>query len=461
MQRTTDMTKGSITKLLLKFSLPLIITNIGQQLYMIADAAIVGRGVGVRALAAVGSADWLYWLILWTVMGFTQGFSVFIAKSFGEKNYRDMNKTIAMSTIVCAAVGIILTICGLVAAKPVLELLDTPQDIFDGALTYLVTMVSGTLVISAYNMASTILRALGDGKSPLIAMLVAALMNIGLDCLFVFGFGWGIFGAAFASVIAQFFSFVYCFFRIKKISIIKLEREMWNIDLALIGKIVKFCTPMAMQYMIIALGGLILQSTINLQGSFFVAGYTAVNKLYGLLECTAISFGTAFATFFSQNYGAGNYDRMRKGVNVGFMMCLVASVLIGILFFFFSRQLLSLFLDKALEGGEQALDIGVNYLNVMSVTLLILYLIYVYKNILQSVQISCWSVVSGFSEFLVRVGMGKILVDMWGQNTLYFIEPSAWLAAVLTVAVPYYIMRKRILPKSEQSVSEFSGIPKE
>ena len=172
MSKTVDMTGGNPTKHILTFALPLIVTNIGQQLYMIADAAIVGRGVGVQALAAVGATDWCYWLVMWTVTVLTQGFSTFVSRYFGEKNYPTMNKTIAMSVVLCAGMALVLTVGGLAASKPLLRLLNTPEDIFDGAALYLMTMISGTVIVTAYNMSASILRALGDGRTPMIAMVI-------------------------------------------------------------------------------------------------------------------------------------------------------------------------------------------------------------------------------------------------------------------------------------------------
>ena len=297
-------------KLLLSFSLPLIITNIGQQLYMIADASIVGRGVGVKALAAVGATDWSYWLILWTVTGLTQGFSTFVSRYFGEKNYKDVNKVIAMSTVLCIVIGAFMTVLGLVAARPLLELLNTPDDIIGGATTYLITMVAGTLIVTAYNMASAILRAFGDGKTPMIAMVIAAVLNIGLDILFVFAFRWGIFGAALASVISQLVSFGFCFVRIRSIDCVHMDRSVWKIDWKMVRDMLAFGLPLAFEHIIIAVGGILLQSAVNLQGSIFIAGYTATNKVYGLLECSAISVGLASSTFLAQNYGAGQLERV-------------------------------------------------------------------------------------------------------------------------------------------------------
>ena len=449
MQRTTDMTTGNPVKLILKFAFPLILANLGQQLYMIVDAAIVGRGVGVKALASVGAADWIYWLILWTVIGFSQGFSVFVSKSFGEKNYAEMNKNIAMSSVLCVFLGILLTFAGLVVAPMLLNVLDTPQDIVGGARVYLTTMLSGTLIVTAYNMASSILRALGDGRSPLIAMGIAALLNVGLDLLFVFVFEWGIFGAALASVLAQLFSFVYCAFRIVKVDCIHLSKSAFELDFPLMKKLLVFGIPMAFQYIVIALGGIILQSTVNLQGSIFVAGFTAVNKLYGLLESTAISLGIAFSTFFAQNFGAENYKRVRNGLNTGIVMLVGASAIVTFIVLLFTEPLLKIFLDTTTPEGPEALKIAVKYLLVITIPLSVLYLLHLYKNALQSLGIASWSVVSGFGEFFMRVVMSKIVVLYLGTEVLFYVEPFAWLGGLVFVFVPYYILRNKILPASE------------
>jgi len=261
MQRVTSMTEGNPAKLILSFAFLLILTNVGQQLYMIVDASVVGRGIGVKALAA----------------------------------------------------------------RPLLVLLQTPEDIIGGATVYLLTMISGTLIVMAYNMAAAVLRTFGDGRSPLHAMLIAAFLNAGLDLLFVMVFRWGIFGAAIASVSAQLVSFLYCLTQIKKIAYVQIPKNTWIPDRKMLKELLAFGLPIAFQYIVIAISGIVLQSTINTQGSSFIAGCTATNKLYGLLESTAISLGLAFSTFFSQNYGAGKKARMKKGVQTGVKIVVAAA----------------------------------------------------------------------------------------------------------------------------------------
>lgn len=443
MKRVTNMTEGKPGKLILLFAIPLIFTNIGQQLYMIVDASIVGRGVGVKALAAVGSTDWSYWLILWTITGLTQGFGVFVSRYFGERNYNKMNRAITMSTILCAVIGIVLTGIGVLGAKPLLLLLETPADILDGAVIYLTAMAAGTMIVMAYNMAASILRALGDGRSPLIAMLIAGLLNIGLDLLFVLVFHWGILGAAIATVSAQLLSFLYCLVKIRRIEYVNITKEDWKADCRMIKELLVFGLPLAFQYIVIAVSGMVMQSTINAQGSIFVAGYTASNKLYGLLESTAISLGFSFSTFFAQNYGAGKIARVREGVRTGLKISAVLAVGITGVMLLIGKYLLQAFIDAGEQEGPAALEIGMHYLIIMSVFLIVLYIIHVYRNALQAAGISIWSMVSGFVECLVRIIVAKMIVWWAGSNILFYIEPMAWFGALLCIVIPYYAYRRK------------------
>lgn len=448
------MTVGSPTKHLLKFAFPLIVTNLGQQLYMIVDAAIVGRGVGVRALAAVGATDWIYWLILWTVTGVTQGFSTYISRYFGEKNYRSMNKSIAGSILLCAAMGVIFTTAGLVCARPLLVLLRTPEDILGDATLYLTTMIVGTAIVIAYNMAASILRALGDGRTPLIAMVIAALLNIGLDCLFVFAFGWGIFGAAMASVLSQLVAFAFCLLRICKIECVKIGTDAFRVGKKNLLGMLLFGLPVAAQYILISLGGIILQSSINTQGSAFIAGYTATNKVYGLLESSSLSLGLAVSTFLAQNYGAGLIDRVRKGLARALVIVSLFAVGVTAIALPLRRSVLSLFIDSADTVGGDALDIAEHYMTIVLSCLIILYLLHIYRNALQAIGVSAWSMVSGALEFVARVVMSKVVINYIGSDALFISEPVAWLGALLGVMLPYFWYARKLLGRKPTKVKE-------
>lgn len=447
MRNTVDMTVGSPTKHILKFALPLILTNLGQQLYMVADAAIVGRGVGVKALAAVGATDWVNLMFIWIAIGFTQAFSSFISRYYGEKNYEKMNKTIAISTLLCVVIGIVLAVSGMLSAGPLLKILKTPGDIKDGAVTYLTIMTGGMLIVTAYNMAASVLRSFGNGRAPLIAMLISAVLNVGLDCLFVFVFGWGIVGAAAASLTAQLFSFLYCLTEIRRITIIKLTRESWRLDLKLIKELLLFGVPIVMQFIAIALGGIILQSSVNNEGSIFGAAYTATNKVYALLESSAISIGLACSTYLAQNYGAGEIKRFKKGVVTGELIVFVLAVIVMVLTFILREPIMRLFVDVNEPGGSEALGISIHFLNILLVCLTILYSIHIFRNALVAMGVSFWPMISGISECVCRVIMGKIAIRSMGSDALFIAEPLSWIAALLFVIIPYFFYRQKVLNK--------------
>ena len=439
------MTKGSPMRLLLAFSLPLLLTNLGQQLYIIVDAAIVGRGIGVKALAAIGASDWTYWMLIWTIMGLTQGFGTFVSRAFGEKDFAKMNRCIAMSTILSIALGAILTVAGIATARPLLATLKTPADIIDDAVLYLISMMAGILIVTLYNIAASVLRAFGNGRHPLYAMVIAAVLNIVLDLIFVIAFGWGLIGAAIASVISQFISFLYCLRQLRKISYIKMTRKTWFPDMPMLVNLTRFGIPIALLYIIIAAGGIALQAAVNQQGSLFVAGFTATNKLYGLLECAAISLGLAIATFTAQNFGAGDKARVRKGVRTGLMLSILASFAVSALTIPGGKCLLQAFIDPMVADGTQALAIAERYLFFMSAFLSILFPIHIYRNALQSLGDSVWPMLSGVAETILRIAVGFVIVSFAMPQLLFYAEPAAWFCALVVSAVPYYWYRHRLL----------------
>ena len=446
MSRVTDMTQGKPARLMLTFAFPVILTNLGQQLYQIVDAAIVGRGVGVDALAAVGCTDWTYWMILWSMSVMTAGFATFVSRFFGQQDYERMNHSILISAALSGIIALVLTVLGLLLARPLLVFMGTPDNILGDAVTYLSTMIAGTLIMTAYNLAASILRSFGDGKSPLTAMIIAALLNIALDLFCVMMLDWGVFGAAIASVTSQLIAFLYCLAKIRKIEYVKFDKQILNWDWKLAWEILRFGLPLGIQYIIIHLGGMIVQSTINFQGSSFIAGYTAINKLYGLLECTAISLGNAFTTFASQNYGAGNYKRVRSGVNTAIFLAVGAALVIMAVALPLNQVLPQLFMDVSQAGAQEALDVASRYLIIMALSLPVLYLVYVHRNNLQAIGVASWSLISGIAEALVRVILAKLFFSWLGTEVLFYIEPLAWLAAWLFVLVPYYYYQKRRLP---------------
>lgn len=435
MERVKNMTEGHPAFLMISFAFPLIIANFGQQLYMIVDAMIVGKGVGVEALAAVGATDWSYWLVLWTVQALTQGFAIPVSQYFGEGSNGKVRKAVAMSVKLCLLTGIVLTVLSLLIARPLLRILQTPDNIFDGAAAYLFTMFAGILIVMAYNMASSILRAFGDGRTPMIAIAVAAVVNVVLDLLFVLVFRWGIVGAAAASVTAQFLAFTYCLFVLRKLDWARPETADWQNDSAIIRNQCRLGMPLAVQHMLIAVGGMILQSVINKQGFVFIAGFTATNKIYGLLESSAISFGYAVTTYMAQNYGGRLVGRIRRGLLHASLIATLLSACISVVMIFCGRAVLGLFIDRSNPNAAQVLEIAYHYLFIMSCLLASLYLLYVFRNTLQSLGNATASLFSGLAEFFARVCAACVFTRVAGVEALFFAEPFAWICAVVIVAV--------------------------
>ena len=283
MARITDMTTGKPAKLLVAFALPMLFGNVFQQMYSLVDTLIVGRGVGVTGLSAVGSAGWLDWFFLGNIMGLMQGFMVLIAQRFGAEDLKGLRKAVAMSVLLAGAAIVVFTAVSLISARPLLELLKTPAKTIDMSHSYIRVIFIGIPVIVAYNLFASILRALGNSRTPLVAIIVASLLNIGLDLLFVLVFKWGVVGAAAATVTAQFFSAVLCFAAVLKIPVLKMERRDWKIDWHVLGRLLKLGLPLMFNSVVISLGGLAVQYTVNSFGPVFVASITAAQRVGGLM----------------------------------------------------------------------------------------------------------------------------------------------------------------------------------
>lgn len=437
-ERIKDMTSGKPAGLLLSFALPLMLGSICQQLYTMVDTMVVGQVLGVEALAALGAADWLNWMVLGIIMGFTQGFSILISQRFGAGDEDGLRKVTAMSTLLSAVIAIVVTAGSLLATEPLLQLLNTPENILPNSLSYLQIIFSGAAIVTAYNMMAAILRAVGDSRTPLYAMLVASVVNIGLDLLFVMVFHWGIPGAAAATVIAQGCSCIFCLAVLHRMTLLKMRKQDWGLDWTLIRRLFQLGIPIAFQNTVIAVGGLVVQFVINGFGFIFVAGFTATNKLYGLLELAATSFGFSMATFAGQNLGAGKYDRIRKGMRSAIKMAVATAIAISIVMILFGKYILLLFISGDPEEVKAVLDVAYTYLFVMCCLLFILYLLHLYRSALQGMGDTVIPMVSGVAELTMRIGCALLLPIWLGEYGIYFAEIAAWTGAAVILIIFYY-----------------------
>ena len=437
--RIKDMTEGSPIKLIISFAIPLMIGNAFQQFYSMVDTIVVGQGVGVEALAALGAADWINWMILGIVLGFTQGFSILISQVFGENNQHKLKKVVAMCFVVGIVMAILLTIGSLFLIKPLLILLNTPETILNQSITYLSIIFSGIIVITIYNTFSAILRALGDSKTPLYAMVFAALINIGLDLLFVMVFHLGVAGAAIATVFAQFCSSLFCLKALRKIEMIQVTKTDFKIDSSIIKRLCELGIVTAFQNIIISVGGMVVQSVVNGYGFIFVAGFTATNKLYGLLELAAISLGYSIATYSGQNLGAKKYQRIKKGMRSCVVVSVLISLILSAILIPFGKVILHLFVSGDASSTNQVLDVAYHYLFIMLLFLSILYLLHTFRSCLQGMGNTIVPMISGIAELSMRVGIALLLPRFIGQEGIFYAEIFAWAGADLILIPAYFI----------------------
>ncbi|MBO4938986.1 MAG: MATE family efflux transporter [Oscillospiraceae bacterium] len=439
-----DMTTGKPLPLIVSFALPLMVGNIFQQLYTVVDTMVVGKALGVDALAALGATDWLYWMWLGMIQGVTQGFGILMAREFGAKQFESLRSVVGRSVTLSTLSAALFLILGQVAAEPILTLLNTPPEIMDWSLLYLRIMFLGIPIVMAYNLLATILRSLGDGQTPLQAMIVAAISNILLDLLFVLAFRWGIAGAAIATLIAQVISSIYCLLKIKKIEFLTLHKSHFALKATMAGRLLALGSPMAAQNAIIAVGGMIIQGVVNGYGVAFIGGFTAVNKLYGVLEIAATSYGYAMITYVSQNLGAGKIHRIRTGMKWAVTVALATSALISAVMLVFGKTIVGAFISGTPVEAAAALTVGVTYLTIMSICLPVLYILHVTRSSVQGMGNTVLPMVSGIAEFVMRTSGVLLLPTLVGENGIFIAEVLAWFGADLILVPSYFIMLKRI-----------------
>lgn len=434
-----DMTKGSPAKLIMLFAVPLMLGNIFQQLYTMVDTIVVGQVAGVQALAALGAVEWIMWMVLGVSTGVTQGFSILISQHYGARKWDDLKKAVAHSYLLTAVTAVSLLVISQIAARWILVLLNTPENIIGMSLTYLRIVFCGIPIVATYNIFASVLRALGNSRTPLIAMIIASIINVILDLVLVAGLHWGVAGAAVATITAQAFSAFYCFLVVRKIDIVHISRNDFKHVPGLNRKLFALGAPILFQDVIISVGGLAVQFVINGYGFLFVAGFTATNKLYGVLEMAAISYGYAVVSYVGQNLGAGEISRIKKGVYASAFLAFLTSVFISAIMFLFGNTLLSMFISGDPAQTEQVLAIAWHYLSIMASCLCILYFLYVYRSALQGLGNTMIPMLSGVVEFFVRVGIVLILPRFVGQNGIFYAEIAAWTGATVLLVISYYI----------------------
>ena len=442
-----DMTTGSPLRQILTFCIPLLIGNLFQQFYNLADSIIVGKMLGTEAFAAVGSTGSLNFLILGFALGVCSGFTIPISQSFGAGDMNAVRRRCGQAIWLCLATTALITALTYFTTGPILRLTNTPENLYDDAYTYIFIIFMGTGALVLYNMAASVLRALGDSRTPLYFLIVATVLNIGLDILFMGPCQMGVAGAAVATVAAQLFSGLACLLYIhRKMPQLHLTRQDLRPYWREMGLLAGVGVPMGLQFSITAIGSVTLQSAINSLGDLAVAGVSTGSKVHNVLAAPFDTMGLAMATYCGQNLGAGRIDRIRKGMRqimwVGLGYCVVALAAAHL----FGPAMALLFIDAA---ETEVLALSQRFLMIVVAAYPTLLVILVFRNALQGMGFSNSAMLAGLAELVGRVAAAFTLVDLWGYSGTVLAHVLAWILADV-VLIPLYFVKVRRLGRQQQ-----------
>ena len=430
-----DMTVGSPTKMILNFTFPIFLGNVFQQFYNMADTIIVGKFVGAKALAAVGSTGTIMFLIIGFLTGLTAGFTVPTSQKFGAGDMKAMRKTVGSAVILSAVVSIVMTIVSMLGMRGLLKLMHTPDDIFREAYSYILVICAGIFAQVLYNLLASILRALGNSKTPLYFLILAAGLNVVLDLVFIIGFHMGAAGAAYATVVAQGVSGLLCLlYIIKKVPILHLTKDDWSLDSTLVKIQLGVGFPMALQYSITAIGSMMMQAALNLLGSLAIAGFTAGSKIEQLVTQAYVALGTTMATYCAQNTGAGKVDRIRKGFRSSTSIGIVYSVAAGVVIMFVGKYLTPLFLSENITEIMNYVDI---YLKCVGAFFIPLTIVNVYRNGIQGMGYGILPMMAGVAELIGRGVVAIVAARYHSYFGVCMASPAAWILAGGLLLVMY------------------------
>ena len=448
---TNDMTKGNPLKIFIFFSIPLLIGNVFQQLYSMVDTIIVGRFVGVEALAAVGSTGSMFFLVNGMILGLTSGFGVLVAQKFGAKDEVAIKKAVASNIILTLVLTVFITIIALLVKNPLLRMMNTPDNIFDDASTYITVIFAGIITQALYNMAAGILRALGDSKTPLYFLMVSSIVNVILDLVFIINFKMGVAGAAYATNIAQGFSAVLCLiYSYKKFQVLRLKKEDFKVELSYYIKHLKVGVPMGLQFSVTAVGIIIVQSAINVFGSTVIASYTASSKVLQLVMQPATSFGVTIANYAGQNLGAGRFDRIKSGMKIMNKVSIITSLLAGLVLIFLGKYFVRLFIENPTAEIFTYSQLVFNYSAVFFIPL---GFIFVYRNVLQGMGESFMPMMAGVLELIARSIVAFTLPKYIGFTGICLSDPVAWISASVFLMITYYKKMKKIEIENKEGIA--------
>ena len=449
---TKSMTEGRPLKLLLQFALPLLLGNLLQQTYNMIDAAIVGRTLGTGALAGVGASSSVQFLVLGFCIGICAGFGVPISKSFGAGNDEELRSCVFHAMALTAVVAVILTMGCVLFCPQILKILSVPEDIYENAYQYLVVIFLGLPFTLLYNLLSSILRSVGDSRTPFLFLAVSTVLNIFLDLFCISVLKWGCAGAAIATITAQAVSGISCLIYInKKYTILQLTKKDCQLKPQILKRLAMMGFPMGLQFSITAIGSMVMQSANNGLGSVYVSGFTAGARIKQFAMCPFDAIATAVSVFCGQNLGAGKIDRIRKGIKEGMAIGITYGLAIGLVLIFGGRTLAMLFVSSS---EVAVLDAAAKYLRCLGYFYWLLGILNVCRMSVQGLGFAGRAIFSGITEMIARTAVSLLFVGTFGYTAICFADQAAWISASLYIAIMCYVCVKDVAKRSEKEIPE-------
>lgn len=454
----TDMTKGSPLKHILLFSVPLLIGNVFQQLYNIADLVIVGRTLGVESFAAVGAVAPLFFLITFIIVGLTNGFAVVTGQRFGAKDIQGVRNSVVISTILSVIVTFIFSSIFALSMNYILKWMNVPDNIYHNAFWYVEIIIIGLIATTMYNMLASIIRALGDSKTPLYFLIIASLINIILALIFIIVFHMGVPGSAIAVILSQGISVILCTIFIKyKFPILRIHRNEWFIkfdkdfyDSAY--EHLKIGVPMAVQFSILGISILIIQSVCNSFGSNVIAAMTAALRIEQIATLPMMSFGVALAAYVAQNFGARKFKRIRLGVIKTSTINIALSIVMAFVMRFWGTNIIGAFIGTA---TKEIINIAHSYLLISTIFYFFLGQIFIYRNALQGMGETVFPLLSSIAELVMRTFTAVYLAIKFGYIGMFYAGPIAWVSASTVLFLGYLYSIKHIIYKIKNKIHSY------
>ncbi len=443
-----SMTEGKPLKLILQFALPLLAGNIFQQTYNMADAAIVGNYLGTKALASVGASASVQFLVMGFCIGICCGFGIPIAQRFGAKDYNSMHSCMFHAGFLTLIVAAILTISCALLCPAILNILSTPDDIYQDSYIYLLILFLGIPFTMLYNLLSGILRSVGDSKTPFMFLVFSTILNILLDLFCIIVLKWGCAGAAIATITAQACSGILCFIYMwKKFPVLKLSKKDCQIKGNVTANMLMMGVPMGLQYSVTAIGSMVMQSANNGLGSVYVSGFTAGMRIKQFAMCPFDAIATAVSTFCSQNLGAGKPERIKKGLRDGVITGVLYGIFAGTILIFFGGILSRMFISA---DETEVLAASAKYLFCLGFFYWALGILNVCRMTVQGIGYPGRAILSGVVEMVARIATSKIFVPLYGFTAICFADQSAWVSAVIYIVPVCFFCIKKVSNKNNK-----------